>query len=104
MATNAVINVSSSGDSTIIAAPGDGKFLQIFGYVFVESAATAVTFKAGSDAITGPMSAGANGGVSAFSGTNDPLFNLPNNTAFVLNSSAAVQVSGHVQYAVRSFK
>lgn len=98
---SALIDTSSSGDNTIIPAPTNGAFIVVYQYTYVLNAATTVRFKAGASLnLTGPMSPGANGGVSAESNV-EPLFTLPPNTAFVMNSTAAVAVGGHVTYAIR---
>lgn len=98
---SAAINTSSSGDNTLVSAPTNGAFIVVYQYSFVCGSATTVTFKAGASLnLSGPMSPGANGGVSAECSI-EPLFTLPPNTALILNSTAAVAVGGHVTYALR---
>jgi len=94
----AVINVSSSGDNTLISAVA-AKKIRVLSYTLVCDAAVAVKFTdgAGGTALSGAMSFAANGGAS-------PPFNPAGhfqgstNTALVINLSAAVGVRGHMTY------
>jgi hypothetical protein len=94
---SAPINVSASGDTTIVAAQA-GKKITVYHYIFIAAAAVSVTWKDGAAALSGAMPAGANGGAAP--GTTPPafLFQGSTNTALVLNLGGAVQVSGHVSY------
>lgn len=97
----AVINVSSSGDNTIVSAV-TSKVIVVLSYVIVADGAVAAKFlnNTAGTAVTGAMSLAANGGVAApfspaghfVSGSGQPL---------VLNLSAAVGVRGHLTYIAR---
>jgi hypothetical protein len=94
----AVINTSSSGDTTLVAAAGASKVIRVIAYTLVCDAAVAVKFTsgAGGTALSGAMSFAANGGASAQ--CEKGLFQTATNTALVINLSAAVGVRGHLTY------
>jgi len=94
----ASINVSSSGDNTIVAAVS-GKVTRVLSYSLVCDAANAVKWTSGAagTALTGAMSFSANGGISTpFSPVGH--FQTGTNTALVLNLGSAVGVRGHLTY------
>jgi len=94
--TSAKIDFAGGGDSTIVAGQA-GKKIKLATIVFTVGGDTDITLKAGTTAITGPM---------YFGGTDEPrgivdthgycAYELPAGQSFVINSSAAVQVSGYV--------
>jgi len=94
--TSAKIDFAGGGDSTIVTGQ-TGKKIKLATVVFTVGGETNITFKAGSTAITGAMD---------FGGADEPRgivdthgycpYELPAGQSFVINSSAAVQVSGYV--------
>jgi len=94
----AEIDFAGSGDTTIITATALVK-IHVTSLVLTVGGQTNLTLKTGSTDISGPMD---------FGGTNEPRGMTANhgefalqcgtNEAFVINSSAAVQVSGYVIY------
>lgn len=94
----AVINVSSSGDNSIVVAV-TGKVIRVLSYVIVADSAVAAKWVSGAagTAISGAMSLAANGGVAA---PYTPVghFQTGVNTALVLNLSGAVGARGHLTY------
>ena len=99
---HASISEATSGDRTIIAAPGAGSRIRILGLWLQNTAGTSITliFKDGATAINGagwilttllfaPIVA-------------SPLapLDLADNAAFVINLSASTQVSGTVIYTI----
>lgn len=94
----AVINVSSSGDNSVVAAV-TGKKIRVLAYTLVCDAAVAVKFTDGASgtAKTGAMSFAANGGSTP---PFCPVGHLETsaNTALVLNLASAVGVRGHLTY------
>lgn len=94
----AVINVSASGDSTLIAAVTSKK-IRVLSYSLVCDGAVAVKFTdgAGGTALTGAMSFAANGGIST---PYCPVghFQGSTTTPLEINLSAAVGVRGHLTY------
>jgi hypothetical protein len=96
------ISISSSGDSTTIPAPGDGKYLAIDHINFVTAGAVTVQFKTGSTNYGGAYPLTTNQAVTlenAYQGE-DGIITCGNNEAFVINLGGAVQVSGFVRYRV----
>lgn len=93
----APINFSASGDNIIVAADPVNRIV-VHRIWLVCAVATNITFKdnlASPSAV--PMSA--NGGLT-FDATGEPWFVTDPNTAFIINSSQAVQVSGCVYYTL----
>jgi hypothetical protein len=93
----AAINFSSSGDNTIIAADTVNRII-IHRIWLVVGGATNITFK---DNLPSPAAVplGQYGGIT-FDATGEPWFITNTNTAFIINSSSAVQVSGEVYYTL----
>lgn len=90
------IAISSSGDNTVIAAPGAGNYTRIVKIVLVADAAVDVKLKDGAATdLTGPMAFAANTGMAV--DFNFWPAELSENTAFIINLSAAVGVNGFVQ-------
>lgn len=86
------INISSSGDNTIITQSLPINVMKMF---LVAKGAVDVTFKDANGALTGPMPITANGGlVWDFDGK--PW--LVSQTSLIINLSGAVQVSGVFSY------
>ena len=99
----AAVNFSASGDNTLVAAVA-GKLIQLVRIFVVVAAATNLTFKdgTGGTALSGPIPMAANGSITLDIApvTDFPWYstsNVANN--LVLNSSAAVQVSGTIWYS-----
>lgn len=93
------INVSTSGDNSLIAAVTSKK-IRVLAYSLVCDAAVAVRWYSGlaGTALSGAMSFGANGGISApFSPVGH--FETAAATLLNLNLSSAVGVRGHLVYA-----
>ncbi|MBA7474190.1 hypothetical protein ES707_09538 [subsurface metagenome] len=94
--TSAVINFAGAGDSQIVAGIA-GSQICVTGLMFTVGGETNITLYAGAAAISGPMD---------FGGADEPRgmvdnkgflqYKLPVGEAFIINSSAAVQVSGYV--------
>lgn len=93
--TTAALTVSASGDNTAIAAPGAGKHLAIYRIVATVARGYEVNIvlKSGATAKSGAMVADTYdldfGDAPLICGTNE---------AFIVNLSAAVAVTGFVQY------
>lgn len=94
----AKIDINSSGDNTIVSATA-GKQIHVHCIVWTVGGDVDIILKKGSTAFTGAMD---------FGGTDEPRgmvashhmcpIVLPNNQDFVINLSAAVQVSGYLCY------
>lgn len=100
---SAKIDRATSGNGTAVVAAVAGKKIKVYGYVFQSAGTVDVKWQSGDGTtqtdLTGAMSQVANSGVSHSSGR-DPCFILPAGKGLYLNLSGAVQVSGHVSYAV----
>lgn len=98
---NAAVAVSSSGDNSIVSAPGAGKFIRVDGYVLKVKAAVDVKWKSGSTDLTGVMGLNStDSGIAVSNAVQDGWFDCGINEALVLNLSGAVAVGGHVKYRV----
>lgn len=96
---SAVINTSSSGNNTIVAAPGPGKVIAVFGYTLVPANDVAITWKSGGTSLSGAM--GLLGNIPLVSGYSDVRqFTCGENQSLILNTSGSVGVTGHLSYTV----
>lgn len=96
----AVINAAASGDNTIVAAQAAGQRIRVLSYALMAGGTVNATWKSGvGTSISGALPLVVNTGVSS---GYDPMGHLETAaaTALILNLSAAIQVSGHVHYAV----
>jgi hypothetical protein len=96
--TSAAISFSSSGDNTIVSAGVGAVTTRVHRLFIVVAGATSITIKNGAGAsLTGAMSLSAGGSI-VLDFNQEPWFKTSAATAFIINSSAAVQVSGMVDY------
>ena len=95
------IDFAASGDNTIIAAPSAGRIVIDFITVFPEGATT-IQLKDGTTDYGGEFALDAKQAFLIENGSKmyDGIITLSKETAFVINSSVAVQVSGFVRYRV----
>lgn len=96
----ASIDISSSGDNTIVSADATRK-IKVLSYSFVCGGTVNVRWKSGAGTnLSGAMSFIANTGMTAGPGTpaGGHLLETAANQALVMNLSGAVQVSGHLSY------
>ena len=98
---NAVINISSSGDNSIISAPTNG-FIAIDHINFIPTSAVGVKFVHGSTDISGTYPLDAKQAVTLENpdGWAKGVMNTDPSEAFIINLDAAVQVSGFVRYRI----
>lgn len=96
------INISSSGDNTIIAAPGSGKFLAIDFITLLPTTAVTVQLKSGSTNYGGPLPLDAKQPFTFENATRHPngVITCADNEAFVVNLGSAVQCGGFVKYRI----
>lgn len=95
---SAVINFSSSGDNTVIALNSTLP-IHVYGILFTVGGATNITFKAGSTSLSGALVFTGNGSSMTIQiNMDEPYFSCAPGSAFIMNSSGAVQVSGTVYY------
>lgn len=95
------INISTSGDNTIIAAPSTtGNYLAIDFISFLPTTAVAVQFKDGSTAYGGPLPLDTKQALTWENSfcNQKGVITLSPNQAFIMNLAGAVQVGGVVRY------
>ncbi len=93
----AAVNFATSGDNTIVAADGSNKIKIVFMF-FTIAGETNLTFKSGVFS-SGAMDFGGTSEPRGAIGTGaDIVFETGVNEAFIINSSAAIQVSGWIMY------
>lgn len=91
------VSVAASGDNTLVAGAG-GQTVRVFKLMLVVGAAVNIRFKDGAGTnLTGIMTMTASGAV-VLDFDSEPWFVTALGNGFVLNLSAAVQVSGRVYY------
>lgn len=97
------IDISSSGDNTIITAPsGTSEYLVIDHINIVPNSAVTLTLKSGSTDLSGGYALTTNQGFVLENSYQDEsgLIKCAENEAFIINLSGAVQVSGFVKYRI----
>ena len=99
---NAIISCASSGDNTIIAAPGAGKTIVIDHINFIVTTAVTVTFKSGSTSLSGayPFDTKQAMALDNAMQAEKGVITCGTNEAFIINLGGAVQVSGFVRYRI----
>lgn len=98
----ASVSFSTSGDQTIIAAPGAGKYIAIDHINFVVAGATNVYFVDGSTQYGGLYTLTTNQAM-VLENTHQAqkgVITCADNSAFKINSSASVVVGGFVRYRI----
>lgn len=95
------INISSSGDNTIIAAPSSG-YIVIDHINFIATSAVALQFKDGTTNYGGAYPLDTKQAVALENSMHNEkgVITLSPKTAFIINLGAAVQVSGFVRYRI----
>lgn len=99
---NAVINTTTIGANTIVAAVV-GKKIRLLNYVIAVAAQVAVTWKSDATALSGPIILVLGSPLVASAGESMPVGMVPlmataTGEALVLDLAAGVQVSGHITY------
>ena len=89
-------NAAASGDTTLLVAVAGQKH-RIYGFRISVAGATAVQLKDGAGTVLETFNFGANG-AAFFELREEPYYTGTANTAFILNSSNAVQVDGRLEY------
>lgn len=100
--TDIIVNTSSTGDNTLVAAV-PSRTIQVYRMMIVVSAATVLTFKDGAGTnLTGPMTMTAGGSV-VLDYDQGPLawFATSAGNAFIVNQTGTAQISGRVGYVLR---
>jgi hypothetical protein len=96
--TNASVSISSSGDNTVVSGTSS-QTVRVYKLVLIAAGGVAVTIKDGaSTSLTGAMPLAANGAMAIDFNEGEPVFVTSSGNGFVVNLSAAVAVTGFVQY------
>lgn len=90
------ISFSSSGDNTVVAS-SSGKRILIHRIWLIAGGATSITFQNGTTALSGACPIASYGSIT-FDNSDEPWFETSLSSAFVINSTSAVQISGQVYY------
>lgn len=96
---SAVVSFTSTGDNTVISAPASGSIC-VYGIFFTVNAATNITFKAGSTALSGAVVFSGSGSSMTLQINDEPYFYVPPGSNFIMNQSGTATVSGTVYYTV----
>jgi hypothetical protein len=98
---NAIINVSASGDTILVAAPTEG-YIAVDHINFLPTAAVSVKFKSGSTDITGtyPLDTKQAYTIENAMQNEHGVMTCKPQEAFVINLGGAVQVGGFLRYRV----
>lgn len=96
------ISVATSGDQTIIAAPGAGKYIAIDFLAIINTTAQTLQLKDGTTAYGGPLPLGTLGALVLENSMRNEhgVITLSDNSAFVINLGASSQVGGLVRYRI----
>lgn len=90
------INQNTAGDTAVLAAVAGQKH-RIYGYRISVDGATDISIKDGAGTVLEVFNFGA-GGSCFFELREEPYYTGTANTAFIINSSNAVQVDGRLEY------
>ena len=94
--TNVAVDVTGSGDQTLVSATAS-QTTRVFRLCLIPAAATNLILKSGTTALTGTLPFEAKQPLLLdFDG--EPWFVTGSNEAFIVNSSAAVDIDGFIQY------
>jgi hypothetical protein len=89
----------SVGAATGEVAPAvAGRQIMVVSYVFVADAATTVTFKSATTAISGAMTLDANGGVAVSESSDGLMWTEPGEALNITNSAG--NINGHLTYRI----
>ena len=96
------LSISTSGDNTVISAPGAGKYISIDHIHFFPAAAVTVQMKDGATNYGGsyPLDSKQPVTLENVMQDQDGIITLSDNAAFVVNLSGAVAVTGFVRYRI----
>lgn len=93
----AAIDVATIADHTIVAAKA-GHSIRVKNYTIIAGGAVNVTWKSGTNAISGALPLVANSGAAPSAGGDGHILDTADGEALKLTLDAAVQVSGHLCY------
>lgn len=96
----APIDFSASGDNTVVADPGDGRYIAVDFISFFPTTATTIQLKAGSRNLSGPLPLDAKQTITWENAMSNEhgLMKTLQGESLILNNSGAIQVGGMVCY------
>lgn len=95
------INKSSSGDTTLVNAPGGANsFIRVWGYEILGDGTTTVSLKSGSTTIVGPVPITAGGGLVKNIDSGSPAFDCAKGQSLVINQTGTAALGGSLQYSI----
>lgn len=99
---NAVLSISTSGDNTLIAAPGNGRYIAIDFILMFPTTAVGVLLKSGSTSLSATLPLDAKQAIVVDNAATlqDGIITCANNEAFVINLDSAVQLGGWIKYRI----
>jgi hypothetical protein len=98
------VNATADGDNTLIAAPGAGLCIVVFGFVLTgATTAGQAILKSGAGGTThARLSLGTSGGVGIDADERAPAFVCDANAALVVNCATGQDVLGMIVYGIRN--
>lgn len=103
------VNISSSGDNTIITAPAataaPGAYIAVDFMLILPTTAVTVTFKSGATSISGPLPLDAKQAIT-IDNANQAQYGTIKcgaNENFIINLGGAVQVGGWINYRICNY-
>ena len=96
------LSISTNGDNSVIAAPGEGQYLAIDFISFFPTTAVTVTMYSGTTALSGAMPLDAKQTITweNSSRNQDGVITCADNSAFIINLGGAIAVNGLIRYRI----
>lgn len=96
------INVTGSGDNTLLAAPGEHMFYRVLQYHLTSDRPTTVLFKSGSEEKNGTFATfGSGGGEVSPMDSGEAVFDCNLNEPLILNSSVEANILGSMRVVIK---
>jgi hypothetical protein len=92
------VTISVGAETGEVAPAVVGRQIMVVSYVFVADAATTVTFKSATTAISGAMTLDANGGVAVSESSDGLMWTEPGEALNITNSAG--NINGHLTYRI----
>jgi hypothetical protein len=92
------VTISVGAETGEVAPAVAGRQIMVVSYVFVADAATTVTFKSATTAISGAMTLDANGGVAVSESSDGLMWTEPGEALNITNSAG--NINGHLTYRI----
>lgn len=96
-----VIDVSASGDATLVSAPNANQFIRVYHYHVTADRPVTVKFKSGSEVKDVVYSTQSSGGGICTPEYQGGIFDCNNGEALVINLSTTANVGGALKYTIK---